>query len=76
MTFQERPLVLCHEGTGARAQHGDFGLDILDVIVVRFEVDLSPMMLVSSHSASHLLGDEGLTCLIATVSPVALSIPL
>lgn len=86
VSAKERAFILGYKRTGTRAKNGYFRLNILDVIVVGFEIDLySKRALLVGANLHELfirrvlagLGQIGSrTCLIATVSPVAFSMPL
>lgn len=53
MTSQETALILRHKRTGTSAENCDFRLDVLNVIVVGFEIDLSaPLVFGVGASAS------------------------
>jgi hypothetical protein len=71
VSSEETGFILGDELTGACAQHCYLLLDLVDIIVAGFEVDLWP---VSSVNWVDL--DEKHTHLIATTSPVVLSIAL
>lgn len=75
MASQEAAFVLCNEWACTGAEDGDFSLDILDIVVVGLEVNLKTR-LVSCRCGSAVAVPSNLTCLMATVSPVALSMPL
>jgi hypothetical protein len=67
---QKTFFVLSHEGAGACAKHRNLLLNLLYVIFARLEVNL---WCVSQGYSVEL---KVLTCLIATISPVALSMAL
>lgn len=73
MTSEKRALILGHKRAGAGAEDGYFGLNVLNIIIVGFEIDLQ---VVELESGCIIGGRNKLTCLMATVSPVAFSIPL
>lgn len=83
MASQERTLVLGHVGAGAGAEDSNLGLNVLNIIIAGLKINLrNTVSLVHRPLCEWNKGYQkrrygtGLTCLMATVSPVILSIPL
>jgi hypothetical protein len=69
-TLDETRLVLCDVGAVARAQQGDLSLDVDELFIAVFKINLE-------GSEGNRNGRRNMrTCLIATVSPVARSMAL
>lgn len=76
MSLEETCFVLCNKRTGAGSQNRNLLLDFLDIIFARLEIDL-PENKRSQLGVCRTLRFAWLhTCLIATISPVDLSIAL
>ena len=77
---QKSAFVLGHILAGTGAENSDLGLNILDVIIAGLKIDLRGTIRLARRSLSDGSADcqtrRALTCLIATTSPVTLSIPL
>jgi len=76
MAAQEARFILCNVGARARRQDRNLLLDLLDIIIARFEIDLRETHPVSIDICRGRLKTTHHTCLIATISPVVLSIAL
>ena len=52
MTSQETAFVLRHKWTGTSAENCDFSLDVLNVIVVGFEIDLRVLLVFGAEAGA------------------------